>query len=96
MCAMRRDRRRPELDTHPGGPKPLTRPANTVGEIFSDVVRQIRGCMSPGNPPVDVELRLDSVTVSERGFLVFTKKTSSTAMTLRLATRITAPEEGKD
>ena len=62
-----------------------------VATVFNSVVTEVKQVVDSKNhkSAVDVELNFNQVTVSSRGIPLFTKKRKETAMTIRLATRIT-------
>ena len=67
----------------------LTIETPNIAKVFGDSVTLIRSEMikNQHKDAVDVEINFQNVTLSKKGFLVFSKKTEST-MTIKMATRI--------
>lgn len=66
-------------------------PAKSIKTLFADVMDQTRDVLEKQPPDsfVDLELTFQSVNVDQKGFLIFSKKSESSTIQIRLATRIT-------
>jgi hypothetical protein len=72
--------------------KVITEKVPNVAKVFGDSLATVRTEMIKNvhNHAVDLEVNFQSVAISKKGLLVFSKKTEST-ISIKLATRITPP-----
>jgi hypothetical protein len=89
-------RNRKEIAAMPGPSNPAEVPEKKVAEVFNLMVNDLLTSMAKEKHEfaVDIEITFQSVTVDERGFPLFSKKTSQSQMQIKLATRIT-PQPGR-
>ena len=92
------ERRRPNLSpTRPDSSEgesemsdknPLTVNSQSVANLFGSVCDTVQARMKDGVGPVDIELTLNSVSISSKGFLVFKKTSESSTVSVTLKARV--------
>ncbi|MDZ7814746.1 MAG: hypothetical protein U5N86_01685 [Planctomycetota bacterium] len=75
---------------------PLTYNSQNVANLFGSVCDTVRARMKDGVGPVDVELTLNSVSISSKGFLVFKKSSESSSVSITLKTRVLNTPQKQD
>ncbi len=68
--------------------RPLSTEALDIGDVFNNLIAQVRSNIPANGQPVDIEIKLESLDVTEKGFLVFSRTSKSKNISVSLATRI--------
>ncbi|MEL6329283.1 MAG: hypothetical protein AAFR38_06445 [Planctomycetota bacterium] len=71
---------------------PMTLKAKHIVDVYQSVITTVQGTIKSEETVVDVDLLFRDISITEKGFLVFSKQNKSTTE-LRLVTRVRKPQD---